>query len=441
MQVFVLDRNRQPLDPCSPARARILLARGRAVVFRRYPFTILLKDRTVAQSVVHPHRLKIDPGARTTGMALVQEPTGRVLAALEITHRGPKIQAALVARRALRRSRRQRKTRYRPSRFANRRRRPGWLPPSLESRLANILTWVARLCRLGPITALSQELIKFDLQALENPEISGVEYQQGTLAGYELREYLLEKWRRTCAYCGKTGVPLQIDHIQPRSRGGTNRVINLTLACAPCNRRKADRPVEEFLKRKPAVLARLLAQAQAPLKDATAVNATRWELFRRLEATGLPVACGSGGQTKYNRTRQGLPKTHWLDAACVGASTPERLVIAGVRPLWVAACGHGCRQQCRTDRHGFPSRHKPRAKRCPRGFCTGDIGRAVVPGGKYQGVHTGRLAIRFRGYHQVGTVPVNPAWIKTIHRADGYGYALGVPFHLPAAGGAAPPHA
>ena len=105
-----------------------------------------------------------------------------------------------------------------------------------------MLTWVARLCRLCPVTAASQELVKFDLQKEQNPEIAGIEYQQGTLAGYELREYLLEKYDRTCAYCGKTDVPLQVEHIVPRSKGGTDRVSNLTLACKECNTRRATSP-------------------------------------------------------------------------------------------------------------------------------------------------------------------------------------------------------
>jgi 5-methylcytosine-specific restriction endonuclease McrA len=82
------------------------------------------------------------------------------------------------------------------------------------------------------------ELVKFDTQLMENPDISGIEYQQGELAGYEVREYLLEKWGRKCAYCSETDLPLQIEHIIPRSRGGSDRVSNLTLACEGCNRLK-----------------------------------------------------------------------------------------------------------------------------------------------------------------------------------------------------------
>ncbi len=188
--VFLLDSTKQPLDPCHEARARELLRKGRAAVFRRYPFTIILKDRVGGH--VASHRLKLDPGSKTTGIAIVQEPTARVVFAAELTHRGQAIRHALLTRRAIRRSRRQRKTRYRPARFLNRTRPKGWLAPSLTHRVQTTLTWVQRIQRLIPITAISMELVRFDTQLMQNAEISGVAYQQGELAGYEMREYLLE---------------------------------------------------------------------------------------------------------------------------------------------------------------------------------------------------------------------------------------------------------
>lgn len=114
----------------------------------------------------------------------------------EFKHRGFAIRDALTSRQQLRRSRRNRKTRYRPARFLNRTRLEGYLPPSLQSRVENIKTWVSRLSRLANINAISQELVRFDMQLMCNPDIEGKEYQQGTLAGYETREYLLEKWNR-----------------------------------------------------------------------------------------------------------------------------------------------------------------------------------------------------------------------------------------------------
>jgi 5-methylcytosine-specific restriction endonuclease McrA len=440
VRVFVLDQNRKPLDPYHPARARELLAKGRAARFRRFPFTIILKHRTLEDSAVHEHRLKIDPGSKVTGLAVVQQTTARVVFAAEIEHRGPAIRARLLARRAIRRSRRQRKTRYRQPRFEYRPPKLGWLPPSLESRLANTLTWVERLRRLCPVTALSQELVRFDTQALEDPEIRGVEYQQGTLAGYELKEYLLEKWGRQCVYCGHGDVPLQIEHIQAKSRGGTDRASNLAIACEPCNLRKGNQAVADFLAARPEALQRITAQARAPLKDAAAINATRWELSQRLQGTGLPIEWGSGGRTKFNRTRLGFPKAHWLDAACVGPSTPEHLDAGGVRPLSIKACGHGRRNRCWTDRHGFPIRHAPR-KKSDRGFRTGDLVEAIIPSGVHRGRHIGRVAIRFGRNFQVGAASVHPRHLRKLHHADGYDCSFGEMFLADSVRGAAPSHA
>jgi len=198
---------------------------------------------------------------------------------------------------------------------------------------------------LAPITGICQELVRFDTQALQNPEISGIEYQQGELAGYEVREYLLEKWQRTCAYCGTQDVRLEIEHIIARANGGSDRVSNLTLACRACNQRKGRQPIASFLKDKPTRLHRIQRQAQAPLRDAAAVNATRWALFERLKATGLPVASGSGARTRYNRQRLGIPKTHALDAACVGVL--DALHDWQRPPLAINATGRGRYQRTR----------------------------------------------------------------------------------------------
>ena len=201
-RVFVLDTNRQPLMPAHPARARQLLRSGRASVFRKTPFTIIVHDRTEADSGTQPVRAKGDPGSKTTGLALVADFARRgptVVWAGELHHRGEQIRKALVDRRGHRRNRRTRKLRYRKPRFQNRRRPAGWLPPSVQHRVETTETWIKRLCRWSPVTALSLERAKFDTQLLENPDIAGEQYQQGTLAGTELREYLLARHRHTCA--------------------------------------------------------------------------------------------------------------------------------------------------------------------------------------------------------------------------------------------------
>ena len=194
--VFVLDNNKQPLEPCTPGMARSLLKVGKAAVFRQYPFTIILK-KAVDKREVELCQLKLDPGSKTTGIAIVQD--NKLIWAAELTHRGQQIKDNLESRRSLRRGRRGRKTRYRKPRFFNRTRDKEWLPPSLEHRVLTTITWVKRLVKLCPIQSIAMELVRFDTQKLNNPEISGTEYQQGTLYQYEVREYLLEKFNRTCA--------------------------------------------------------------------------------------------------------------------------------------------------------------------------------------------------------------------------------------------------
>ncbi|HEX6289214.1 MAG TPA: RNA-guided endonuclease IscB [Herpetosiphonaceae bacterium] len=381
--VLVIDTHKQPCDPVHPAHARKLLSSGQAAVWRRYPFTLILK--TVRTADPESLRLKLDPGSQTTGIAVVNDTTGHVVWAAELTHRGQQIRDRLLARRAIRRNRRQRKTRYRQAQFLNRRRPVGWLAPSLEHRVQTTLTWVERLRRSAPIGAISVELVRFDTQQLQDAEIRGVQYQQGDLAGYEVREYVLAKWQRSCTYCGATNVPLEIEHLIPKSRGGSNRVSNLTLACHACNHRKGNQTAAEF------GYPHLQARAKQPLKAAAAVNSTRWALYQRLVAARLLVEVGSGGRTKFNRTRRGLPKAHWLDAACVGASTPEDLRTRGVDPLLI---------------------------------------RAVVPHGKQRGTFVGRVAVRTSGSFNIttasGTVQgITHRYCQRLQRSDGYSYQHG----------------
>ena len=437
MAVFVLDRKKKPLMPCSEKRARLLLGRGRARVHRLVPFTIRLVDREQEDCALQPVRLKLDPGSKATGVALVRESqevdadtgevqrSAHVLFLAELAHRGHAIRDALRQRAAFRRRRRCANLRHRQPRFDNRTRRPGWLAPSLQHRVDTTMAWVRRLCRWAPVTALSQELVRFDTQALEKPEISGIEYQQGELQGYEIREYLLEKWGHKCAYCDAENVPLEVDHIHPRSRGGSDRVSNLALACRPCNQRKANRDVAEFLVHDPKRLARIEAQREAPLRDAAAVNSTRWALWHRLKATSLPVEAATGGRTKWNRHRFSIPKAHALDAACVG----EVHAVANWRvpTLKIQCTGRGSYQRTRLTKHGFPRGYLTRSKSV-FGFQTGDLVRAVVTTGKRAGIYQGRLAIRASGSFNIQSATglvqgIHHRFCTLIQRADGYGYS------------------
>ncbi|MFD8383490.1 RNA-guided endonuclease IscB [Streptomyces sp. NPDC059679] len=421
--MFVLDKHHRPLQPCAPARARKLLKKGRAVVHRHTPFVIRLKDRTAAVSKVDGVEVGIDPGSKHTGIAVFTAVAGerRARYAVQLDHRGATIRKKLEQRAAYRRGRRSRNLRYRKPRFNNRTRPKGWLAPSLHHRVATTMSWTNRLARWAPVRAVHVERVAFDTHAISaGKPLEGVEYQHGTLHGMEVRGYLLAKLGRACVYCGITNVPLNIDHIQPRSWGGSDRISNLVPICIPCNEAKSNRRVEEFA---PKRAADILRRAKAPLRDAAAVNSTRWALWRALEAM-LPTHTASGGRTKWNRTRWGLSKSHTLDALAVGKLDSITEIVTRVL---VAGCtGRGTHARTRTDKHGFPRLRMPRHKTF-FGCTTGDLVRAVVPTGKKAGTHTGRVAVRATGSFNIttanGTVQgIRHTYVRLLQRADGYAY-------------------
>ena len=429
MAVFVLDKRKKPLMPASEKRARLLLQSRRAVVIKMYPFTIRLKDRVGGE--LQPIRIKIDPGSRATGVAVVKELkeentiTSQITNLFQINHRGLAISAALTARRAMRRRRRN-QLRYREARFDNRTKPKGWLAPSLQHRVDTVTSLITKLQKLLPVTALSMELAAFDMQKMENPEISNIEYQQGELQGYETREYLLEKWDRTCTYCNAQGIPLEVEHIVPKSKGGSNRINNLTLACHECNYKKGNQSIEAFLEKKPDLLQKILRRAKQPLKDAAAVNSTRFALANRLQASNLSVEISSGGRTKFNRIRLSIPKTHALDAACVGQV--NILKNWHVPTLEITCTGRGSYQRTRLDKYGFPRGYLTRLKSI-EGFQTGDQVKATVTKGKKVGEYRGRVAVRASGSFNITTAAGTIQGIsfkdcELIARNDGYAYTM-----------------
>lgn len=427
--VAVLSKNKKHLMPCTEKRARLLLDRGRAKVHNLMPFVIRMKDRTIEDSVLQEDLfIKLDPGSKKTGLAVVKKSRQNTEASMfvEIKHRGQQIRDKLEQRSNLRRGRRSRNLRYRAPRFNNRSKPKGWLAPSLRHRVDSTMSQVDRLSRWIPISGFDLELVRFDTQALQNPEISGVEYQQGTLAGYEVREYLLEKWNRKCAYCDKTDVPLQIDHIHPRTNGGSDRVSNLTLACKKCNQKKNKLDIAVFLAGQHQRLKKVLAQAKTPLKDAAAINSTRWTLYERLKSTDKPVTTSTGGRTKFNRCRLGIPKSHVLDALCVG--DVDSVDNWQIPTLKVKCMGRGSYKRTRLDSFGFPRGYLIRQKTM-FGFQTGDMVSVIVPSGKNKGTLAGRVAVRASGSFNIqtntGTIQgISHRYCRIVQHADGYSYNI-----------------
>lgn len=427
--VPVVDKDGKPLMPCTGKRARLLLERNRARIYKRMPFVIQLKNRSQDNCELQILEVKIDPGSKTTGMAIVRKHSNgdiSVIQLFDLVHRGDRIKLALIQRATYRRNRRSRNTRYRQPRFLNRTRPKGWLPPSLQHRVDTTLSQVRRFMRYYPIAAIVLERVKFDTQALQNPEISGIEYQQGTLYGYEIREYLLEKWGRSCAYCGTKNVSrFEIDHIYPRSRGGSNRVSNLALSCKPCNQTKANRDIHEFLRHDPSHAESIIKYAYRPLKDTAAVNATRNKLLLELLHAGLAVETSTGGMTKYNRCRLDIPKTHVLDAVCTGVI--NKVYHWQRRTTVIKAVGRGKYKRTISDKYGFPKYRLSRSKR-HYDFATGDI--VKVSRREYR--YVGRVSVRASGkfnLQTLSTIHVDIAPTATIYKkckllqkADGYYY-------------------
>ena len=356
--VPVLGADGEPLMPTRPSRARRLMEQGRAKKkWMKGVFAIRMTDISAADPDVEVDgvQLNIDPGAKATGLAVVSETSEgrRAHALIELRHRGTRIRNRMDRRRSLRRNRRGR-IRNRQPRFDNRNRPSGWLPPSMLTRLANTETWIRRLAALFPITQVRIETARFDTQIMQDAEVSGKDYQQGELAGWQVRSYVFHRDGRRCAYCGTARAERhELDHIVPRSRGGTNRVSNLVVSCQDCNIAKGNMSVEEFLADKPKRLVKVKAVMRSRLADASQMNIIVPAIIGRLGQMGLPASSHDAYTTSWTRNRLGIAKTHVNDALCIGA--PDALEVIHERKTLVKAVGHGDRQMLRpSDRHGNP---------------------------------------------------------------------------------------
>jgi 5-methylcytosine-specific restriction endonuclease McrA len=349
----------QPLMPTTQRKGKKLLQEGKAHVIQRCPFTIQLNYAT--GETKQPIAFGVDIGYTNIGFSAKTDKqeviSGTVALRKDVSNK-------LEEKRRYRRTRRGR-LRYRPPRFNNRTRPEGWLTPSTQHRHDSHIRLVETLEKLLPIIYKKVEIANFDTQKIQNPEITGVEYQRGTLQGYEVREYLLDKWGRKCAYCGKTTVPLEVEHIVPISRGGTNRVSNLTISCRKCNLKKGDQTAEEF------GYPTIQYQATQPLKAPACLNSIRWRIVKQLGAEHT-----YGYITKYQRNKLGLEKSHVNDAFVIaGGMNHERC-----RPYEVMQVRRNNRS-LQTNRKGFkPSIRRLRYQLQPHDVVTYDGKRYKVKG-------------------------------------------------------------
>ena len=319
-QACVLDQNGKPLMPTTRlGKVYRLLKTQKAHNVSYEPFTIQL-DYEPDTQVIQPMTLGVDSGAIHSGYSVANEHreyySAEVVARNDISNR-------LSERHMYRQNRRSRKTRYRKPRFNNRKnKKKGWLPPSLEQKVAVQVNEIDHIHRYFPIETIIVETAEFDIQKIKNPDISGIEYQQGTLQGYNIRNYLLEKHGRKCFYCGKAVSDFEVEHMLPKSRGGTNRIDNLTLSCHDCNQKKDTLTVEEFIRqtlpaKKAAAKLKQLPNEKRLFKYMAHMNATRWVLYKTIKEKYPNVKMTYGYITKYNRIQADLPKAHHIDAKCI----------------------------------------------------------------------------------------------------------------------------
>ena len=418
--VIVIDKRKRPCNTISAAYARILLFTKQAVIHKRFPFTIRLRnDNAVLKD--RNYTVKLDPGSRTTGVAITDNQDQVVMLA-EIEHRGHIIKRNLNSKRAIRHFRRQRKTRYREARFQNRTRPEGWLAPSIKSRADNVINFIKKYKKLINVNKVMIENVSFDTaQMSSDTKLWGSDYQQGPLYDTNLRDFIFSKTKGRCSYCGEKAE--EIDHIISRSNGGTNSTYNLTPACRSCNEKKSNLSLKEFGKLMNKDYSQL--EPKKLPKDAAIVQSARNYMVKEITRIVPDTTTYDAWLTKYNRDQLGLSKQHYYDALSVG-EIPTKFNFLTDKILQISAKGRGSRQMCRMDSYGFP-RTSAKSSKTVKGFQTGDIVKVVVPSGSKAGEYFGRVAVRSRGFFDIKTKSslaknIGYKFCCLLQRNDGYSY-------------------
>ena len=418
--VFVLNRSKKPLNMITNAEARILIKKKLAVIHKVYPFTIRLRDNSCIGND-RAYTVKLDPGSRHTGVAIVDDKDQVVMLA-EIEHRGHLIKRNMDSRRAVRRHRRNRNTRYRPARFLNRKIPKGWLAPSVKSRADNVINFIKKYKKLINIDRIMIEHVSFDTaQMSSNTKLYGVKYQQGPLYQQKLRSFIFSRSNGKCVYCGAQAE--EIDHVIPRAKGGTNSVYNLVASCRACNQMKSNLSLKEFGKKINKNFSKL--EPKKLPKDAAIVQAARNYMVKEVTKLVFNTTLHDAWMTKYNRDELGLPKEHYYDALSVG-EVPNKFDFLTDKVFQISAKGRGSRQMCLMNKYGFP-RTKPKGSKLVEGFQTGDMVKVIVPSGLKQGEYLGKVAVRSSRFFdiQTKTKTIQGIWHKYFHivqRGDGYLY-------------------
>ena len=299
MLVFVINKHNKQLMPCKQSKARKLLKEKKAKIVYYNPFTIQLLYGS--SGYIQEVNVGIDSGAKYVGFAITSQ--NKVLMKGEIELRQD-VSENLASRKIFRRSRRQRKTRYRKARFLNRKRKEGWLPPSIQSRIDNQINWINKFTSLLPNYNLTVEVGKFDTAKMINPNIKNEDYQKGNLYDYENKKaYIIAREKGRCQICGKEYDEngWHLHHIKQRKDNGSDRVDNLALVHHQCHKDYHDGKLGNFKFKK-----------CKDYKETTFMNILRLQIYRRVKCN-----ITYGYYTKINRMKLQLEKTHYNDAIAI----------------------------------------------------------------------------------------------------------------------------
>ena len=303
MLVHVLNHEGKPLMPCSPCKARNLLKSGVAKVVNREPFTIklLFGSSGFRQEVI----VSCDSGSKTAAFAALSN--GKVLYLSEVTLRND-IRSNMDQKRAFRRTRRARNTRYRKPRFDNRR-RDGWLTPTVRSKVDSHKRELAFIKKILPVTKIIIETASFDIHKITNPEVFSSGYQEGRQKEfYNVKQYVLQRDKHTCKKCNQDKCKLEVHHIHFRSNGGTDSPDNLITLCSSCHDKLHQSATAEADSQK----------LSSKIKKRATLDATQVSTIGAYLKKELVFTETFGYETKYKREILGLPKTHYNDAICAG---------------------------------------------------------------------------------------------------------------------------
>lgn len=308
--VYVLNQDGVAIMPTeNHAKVRVLLKQGKAKVIRRTPFTIQLLYNST--SYTQEITLGVDAGSKHVGLSATTK--DKELYASDVELRND-IVNLLSTRRQNRRTRRNRKTRYRKPRFSNRvaSKKEGWVAPSIKEKVDTHLTIIDKVHQILPVSKVIVETASFDIQKIKNPTISGSEYQQGEqLDFWNIREYVLFRDGHVCQCCkGKSkNKILNVHHIESRHTGG-NAPNNLITLCETCHKGYHNGTVK---------LPKTIHRGMS-FRDAAFMGITRWYLYNELKNKYQNVSNTYGYITKNTRIENNLPKNHYIDARCISGN-------------------------------------------------------------------------------------------------------------------------